>query len=391
MNKKTSSKDRGILVLPEDNENFKNERQGTTSSTGSKSIYEGFEYSHEFGQQKPMFFSREHNNFPLHGHYRGASAFICCSGPSFKDIVDNHKDKLDRVFTMSTNNSIKSYRTDAWISVDDPCRFLKSCWLDPKIMKFVPGASSEKKIWDSYIDKESDIKVGECPNMYYFRRNNKFNENRWMGESSFNWGDHQDHGGGRTVMLPAIKILYVMGFRKIYLLGCDFNMDANQKYHFEEERSKGAINCNQNTYHKMNNVYFPKLKKKFKEHGLEVYNCNPNSRLDVFPHKSFEDAYQDSVSQLGDIVNEPTMGMYKSPDVKKADSKSNASKVRDLAKIDKEREDKEVLAKDKKKKSRTVTSVSKNKKSTHCYKHFEDGNKERIKYEEWKTLSEKFV
>ena len=383
-NKLTATKDRGLRVLPEDNKPLKDERLGDYSKEGGRSIYTGFEYSEEFGQQKPMFFSREHNNFPLHGHYKGHSAFLCLSGPSFKNILDNHKDKLDRLFTMSTNNSIRSYRTDAWISVDDPTRFIKSCWLDPKIMKFIPSTHFEKTLWDSYTNEPLKRKVGECPNVYGFRRNNKFMANRWLTESTFNWGCHADLGGGRTVLLPAIKILYILGFRRIFLLGCDLNMNKNSKYHFDEERTKGAINCNKGTYKRIKEEYFPELKPYFDKAGLKVYNCNPDSALKVFPYMSFEEAYETSTSFMGDIDNEPTAGMYMDPKLKRSEYES---RVAQKAQEENDRLACEAIRIDAKKtESISVINVTCNPTKTHCYKILSDKTKVRIGKEEFEKL-----
>lgn len=387
MNKKTSSKDRGILNMPEDQEMWNNDREGQKSKKGSKSIYLGYDYFTEFGQPKNFFFTREKSVMPIQGHYKGASAFLCLSGPSFKNVLDEYENELRQVFTMSVNNSIKSFRTDSWLSVDDPSRFLTTCFNDPRIMKFVPMGHSEKKIWDTVNNIESNIKVGECPNMLYFTRNNKFNESRWMTEAGFNWGNHQDFGGGRTVMLVAIKILYVLGFRKIYLLGCDLKMNANYKYHFEEERTKGAINCNNGTYKRLMEEYLPKLKPYFDKYGLEIYNCNPESNLKVFPFIDAGKAFEQALDEVGDYESENTLGMYKDPKKKKQESKARIKAIRQ----DQANEEFSKTLKQNDKKEPTIVKVTKNKNNKNIFKHFSDGNKEKISLEAYKEYIDKGV
>ena len=97
----------------------------------------------EYGQHMPLFFSREGAEIDVVGSYRGASAFLICNGPSFVK-HDLSKLQLPGIMTFGINNGPKTFRPNFWTCVDDPVRFLKSIWLDPKIMKFVPQAHFEK-------------------------------------------------------------------------------------------------------------------------------------------------------------------------------------------------------------------------------------------------------
>jgi hypothetical protein len=223
------------------------------------------------------------------------------------------------VITYGVNNGPSTFRPTFWSCVDDPGRFLKSIWLDPRITKFVPHAHAEKPIfdnetWNEMREDGRRVLVGECPNCVFFHRNEKFVANRWLFEDKINWGNHKDYGGCRTVMLPALRILFLLGFRKVYLLGADFTMTEEYAYHFDEKREKGAVNCNMKTYKRMRDEYFPKLKPFFKEEGFEVYNCNPDSGLkDTFDFISFDDAISECTGKLGNVPNERTWGMYCKP------------------------------------------------------------------------------
>jgi hypothetical protein len=280
----------------------------------------GHTYQNEYFQPMPHFFTREGNTVPIMGNYRGGKAFLICNGPSFKNI---DKDKLSDCFTMGINNGVASYRPNMWASIDDPARFIKSIWLDPKIMKFVPYDHSEKPLWDHESYSPLGMNVGDCPNILYYKRNEKFHSSRWLFESTLNWGDSKKNGGGRSVLLPAIRILFLLGFRQVYLLGCDMNMNKDEKveldgeqvfannYHFDEGRSKGAVNGNNTTYSKMINTYFPELQKEFLKHDFYVYNCNPDSALKVFPHVPFEEAVKNALVMYPEIRNPKTSGAYK--------------------------------------------------------------------------------
>jgi hypothetical protein len=198
---------------------------------------------------------------------------------------------------------------------DDPGNFIKSIWLDPKITKFVPFDHAEKPIFDNEKWEMTDIMVGECPNVLFYRRNEHFDPSQYLNESTFNWGEHSDskdalgNKGGRSVMLVAIKLLYYLGVRNIFLLGCDFKMDENTKYHFDQDRSTGSQKGNNSTYHILKSR-FDALKPYFDQVGLNVYNCNPDSGLKTFPFMSFQDAVNIATKDIPNIYTERTSGLY---------------------------------------------------------------------------------
>lgn len=278
----------------------------------------------EFHQYSPKFFTRDRSSLPLEGLYRGSSAFLICNGPSFTGL-DHNLLRKPGVMTFGMNNGPKSFRPNFWTCVDDPVRFLKSIWLDSRILKFVPQSHFEKPIFDNEKWEPMKIKVGDCPNVMGYCRNEKFHAARFLTENSLNWGCHADYGGCRSVMLPALRILHLLGFRKIYLLGCDMKMSQAYTYHFDEKRDPGAVNCNMSTYDRLKSEYLPQLKPIFEADGCYIYNCNPDSELKVFPFVSFEDAIKESTHLLGDVENERVWGMYSKPD-EKAQWKNEAPK-----------------------------------------------------------------
>lgn len=281
--------------------------------------------SWEWYQPQPMFFTREMSQLNMIGHYRGKSAFMICNGPSLASgRYDLSLLKLPGVITYGINNGPKTVRPNFWSCVDDPKRFLKSIWLDPTITKFVPQAHSEKQLFDNetwedlkFIKPDGKARpylVGDCPNVVYYHRNSKFVAERFLFEDTINWGNSAEYGGGRSVMLPSLRILFLLGFRNVYLLGADFKMSETQTYHFDEQRSKGAVKGNMETYDRMKSEYFPSLKPIFDREGFNVYNCTEGSELKVFPFVKYEDAISECTSPLGDLKNERTWGLYSKPE-----------------------------------------------------------------------------
>lgn len=252
--------------------------------------------------------------------YYNQACFIIASGPSFKNVNTELFD-TPGIMTMGLNNSIKNYRSNLWISMDSPRRFLQSIWEDPRIMKFCGTGKWKDNIWDYKKWEEAGFpetndfkhikKVQDCPNVYHIKRNTKFEAEEYLDEYSVNWGCHKNYGGGRSVLMAAIKLCYILGFRRIYLNGVDFKMSSDYAYHFEEKRHNGAVNNNNNTYRRMIS-YFTQLIPKFEEKGYKIYNCTKGSALNLFPYVELEEAIKTEISHFPNPKEEKTENMYTS-------------------------------------------------------------------------------
>ena len=319
-------------------------------------------------QTPPLLFTRDGHSIYLGDIYRGASAFLIAGGPSFKDI-DIEKLSSAGFLTFGLNNSVKSFRPNLWTCVDDPTHFIKSLWLDPKILKFAPMSHADKKIFDNETWKETERTVGDCPNVLYYRRNEDFKADQYLFEDTVNWGNHTKLGGGRSVMLAALRLSFYLGIRKVFLLGVDFDMDENNKYHFEQSRTKQSIKNNNDTYSLLKSR-FEQLRPIFEENDFQVFNCNPKSGLKVFDFISFEDAIKLATETMPEnLETEKTDGLY--------DREASSKKGKEKAKIKKELDQaREVLNKAKK----DIEDIDTDKISTEDYKKLEQNvvDKRRI-------------
>lgn len=273
--------------------------------------HEGYKFfGHRMQQPAPMFFTRDGHPLWLGDFYRGRSAFLIASGPSFA-ALDKTPLRQPGILTMGINNSPRTFRPNLWVSVDSPDHWIRSIWLDPTIIKFVPLSHQNKKVFNSDKWQFMRLKVGECPSVVYYRRNEHFQHKQFLTEDCFNWGNHKSHGGGRSVLLPAIRIMFLLGIRNLYLLGVDLNMSETNKYHFDQDRNKGAINGNNATYEKLNE-WFKLLRPLFEKEGFFVYNCNPTSKLTAFPFKEYQEAVFEALGHMDyvDVSKERTRGLY---------------------------------------------------------------------------------
>lgn len=258
--------------------------------------------------RRDYFFNHYNKKVFLDNIYKDAHVFLISSGPSLKGFP--YFNKLKFVKTMGLNNSPKVMmpycRPDLWTCVDGPDKFLYTIWEDPKTMKLVPREQKNKLIWNNDLMLPESKKVKDCPNVVYWTRNNSYDKETYLTEDTINWGNNAEYKasngvkGKRSVFIAAVKLLYVLGFRHVYLLGVDFNMSTDNTYAFEQSRKDSSIKGNTSSYSQMN-YWFTELQPKFLEAGFHVYNCNPDSGLKAFPYMSFEEAFKRSLDYVHDI------------------------------------------------------------------------------------------
>lgn len=267
-------------------------------------------------QTPPLLFTKDGHNVWLGDIYRGRSAFLVCGGPSLKQI-DLSLLNQRGILTYTLNNAVSVVRSQLWSCVDDPGHFVDVMWRDPAIMKLIPLDHMDKRF--NVRDERGTLvpskeTVGEMPNVLGFRRNENFVAEQYLWESTVNWGNHSEwkdadgFTGARSIMLAAVRILYYLGVRTVYLLGCDFKMEVGQQnYAFDQDRSPGSVRGNNYTYMVLNKR-FDRLKPIFDEEGYQVFNCTPNSGLKAFPYKDYQAAVAEATASMPKQI--VTAGMY---------------------------------------------------------------------------------
>ena len=309
------------------------------------------------GTASPGFFIWDNgklHRINVRGLYANSAAFIVSNGPSFADV--NH-DLLRQpgILTMGFNNGPKVFRPDLWLFTDGAARFLESVFRDPQILKFTSLGRTNRtpkeddkewaehpykfklidgkiheRIWDTkrwaedgwpYPRNKDEAKISErysyftdmvvedSPNLVFFDLTSKFEPDRWLTESSINNGNHRDRGGGRSVMMAALKILYVLGIRRVYFVGVDWFMSTDRTYSFDEQREQFAIDSNNASYCRMIS-YWTELLPYWKRAGFEVKNCTKGSCLTLFPYTDLEEAIALETKDIPSDEEESTKGRY---------------------------------------------------------------------------------
>lgn len=268
-----------------------------------------------------LVYDRQHNiTNSLMGMLVGRPTFLIGGGPSAKAYPLNDVLTSRGVFSLGVNNVCGWVHTSAFVCSDPPEKFHHGIWLDPTVMKFIPKpkfcdrdrGKLRAKIGDTFQPltyRGLPVHTIDCPNTWGFYR-----EVEWdYGDSFFTreaatWGNNKK-GAEKTgkpnilnTLLLAIRLLYHLGSRRIYLVGVDFNM-SDAGYSFDQGRTQKAVGNNNNQYITVNGGLCEMVENGvFKKFGLEMYNCNANSSLRAFPHVPFDVATRDV---LRDFPTEP--------------------------------------------------------------------------------------
>jgi hypothetical protein len=267
-------------------------------------------------QPPPMLFTRDGHNVFLGDMYRGTAAFLLCSGPSLKS-HDLSQLQQRGILTCAVNNAATVVRPQLWVSVDDPNHFADAIWRDPAILKFVPLCHLEKPLAVRDANDQlvpSPELAGDMPAVFGYRRNEAFVAEQFLYEDTFNWGNHGERAdaygykGSRSVMLVALRLLFYLGVRKLFLLGCDFRMQYGaDNYAFAQDRSRGSVSGNNYTFEVLN-TRLQHLLPHFEREGYQIFNCAPDSGLTVFPHMPYATAIEQALE--GTPRKIVTAGMY---------------------------------------------------------------------------------
>jgi hypothetical protein len=251
--------------------------------------------------------------------YLNAGCFLVLSGPSLSTLP---LDMLSRrgVITMTTNNCVAAFpdgvTPDLWTFTDKASKMHDSTWKDPSILKLCPVRESQRKLHtklDSGEWEELAATGTDMPGTLYYHRNTDFNPSRWLNEPTVNRGNGKDEAKinryPKTIntMFAALKLLYYLGFSRVYLCGCDFRMDVGKVYAFNETKHGGGCGSNNNAYANMN-LMFESLNPYFSEAGFNVINCTPDSHCSAFPAMTFEEAIERETCHIRQEMD--TYGWY---------------------------------------------------------------------------------
>ncbi len=246
----------------------------------------------------PIQFYNRDKTVDLTDLYRDQKVFLLCNGPS-RNKEDLSILKTPGIMTMTMNNGGHDFRSNFWCACDTPAKFMRSIWYDQTILKFIPKSQKNCKVVGNAI-------ASEFPATLMFNKKTLPDTNDWLNQDAIVWNTSKECPNVRTTILACIHILYILGFRTIYLLGADFHMEQSNPYCFEESRNIHSVEHNNHLFRCVD-TWFDKMKIQFNQANLKIINCTKGSHIKNLPYMDYAEAVK-SFPYLE--LNESTRGKY---------------------------------------------------------------------------------
>ncbi|WP_020614726.1 glycosyltransferase [Sediminispirochaeta bajacaliforniensis] len=217
------------------------------------------------------------------GRHDGERCFIACTGPS---LCVEDLEKLKGEYTFSMNTIFLAYENTDWrpdyygfVDYYTYCRLSQHYKVDfEKICK-------RDAFLHSYISVPDSEKIKSCHIHYgnHTKRSRKKNIVRIEDDVSVCVYDCF------TVTNFVMNIAIYMGFKEIYIIGCDCNYDG-KNVHFVNSKidpQKDKTGRWQEAVD-LNKVGYEAIKKYAKSKGVKIFNATRGGYLEVFPRINFD-------------------------------------------------------------------------------------------------------
>lgn len=215
----------------------------------------------------------------------GERCFILGTGPSLKKLEYKHlKDEITFGVNFLYKGEIINHIKPQYYCLYDPAFYTKHLADTVELINNLPDTTffMRTKAYDVIREvKNKKIYYQYC-NLFQYSDYIRVNMTQNM-TAPFN------------VVLGCIQTAIYMGFKEIYLLGCDFNSFASPKAeHFYDKGEAPSRKISigfELKYYSMVSYHHYALNKYAKENNIRIYNITPNSLLDAYERKNIDDIY----------------------------------------------------------------------------------------------------
>lgn len=299
----------------------------------------------------PTFFrlhaDRTRTDAALDDQFAGPAASTCWligGGPSLAQLPIAALDRSPAPKMCINLAGTGLLRPTFWTAYDPSARFLRSVYLDPGIMKFVPPRRAMDLV------PETTFKVCECPHLYFFETDPQRGFADFLSPQRHGIVDWND------TFVQALDILHRLGFRRILLAGCELQVapgpewqqkaternvayrsgmllgdfvkeceragltrgemerwGTGPQYHFDESKSlQAAVNTDAHYFRIAQSLRL--CRRSLTSAGLQLISVTPGSRLnDYISYQPCDTALRDLLQQTGDPAGEQITGLYTRP------------------------------------------------------------------------------
>lgn len=225
----------------------------------------------------------------LHNKYLGKRCFIVCNGPSLKaedlEKIHNNKDysfasnKIDKIFSLT------NWRPSFYTVIDETYQYslIEVMNKIPAIVKFFRMTSycTTRKVNGNviWLNADGDRKLLDSP---------KFSEDIENVIYTI-----------ATVTYAMLEIAVYMGFRELYIIGCD------NSYGLEKKKDGTIINNGTESYFAGSNpndkkvigatwemnIAYEYARKYAETHGIKIYNATRGGHLEAFKRVDFDSLF----------------------------------------------------------------------------------------------------
>lgn len=227
--------------------------------------------------------------FSLERKALGLDVFFCCPGPSLKFINPKILNGAGRM-VAAVNNSYPFVKPDIWFAMDDPNCYSREVFWEPFI-KIMRGGYQDRTCADREIDSNYNLYYADVKK--YDSKNAIFNT---KGEDvKFVWE--------KNVMATAFNVLFWMGAKRIYMIGCDLD-NSKSDYHHGQKLSDKNKNWNKRLYSDLFG-WMKWLTEESVNYGIEIKSATENSKINTFmeyvPLKEAIELSEKDIPKGGDL------------------------------------------------------------------------------------------
>jgi hypothetical protein len=227
-------------------------------------------------------------------------AILVCGGPSLKKI-DVSKLKGPGKVVLGLNTTYPYIVPDMWMGMDDPRCYDRNILLEA-FPKFLRGPLHKRVV--------QGIQPKDLHNVHYINvRKCKWIE-MWKSyhrdSASFVWHNH--------VMAVAMNLLLSMGFKEIYIAGCDLTMA--DKHYFDDRQLIGKEHDRNVALYREMIPWIKYISENItKETGCKLFSLSPDSTInDMMPFMTVEQLNKRVDKYLfepGPYYNAHTLGLMR--------------------------------------------------------------------------------